>query len=520
MEAGSDVRSVASSCGLLSAAQLELTEVDEATVLLERIANRQYSAVEVIDAYCGRAAIAHQLTNCLTEITFDAARAQAAKLDEHLQRTGGLYGPLHGLPISLKDQFDLEGVDSSIERNSVLVDLLQKLGAVIFCKTNVPQTMMSAETNNNIFGRTLNPRNRSLGSGGSSGGEGALLAMKGSIVGFGTDFGGSVRVPALANGLYGLRPTTRRLPYARVSNVLKGFEGIESTIGPLARSVDSLDVVMRAVIDAEPSLFDPKVIERPWITATGSRTLHVAFSLDNGLAHSHPPIRRALRETVSALRAAGHTVTELEAIDHQAASALFSRLAGADGGADLRAFLKPTGEPIVPEAFPFTSTPGSTVYELNSLQTKRDAFRQDFLELWQRSGHRLDGITAAESGKPFDVILCPVFAHLAKMHLGRPHDAEPITWTMLWSLLDLPACTLPLGEIDPVKDAMEPLPGAAFSPYDQEQWSAYSPEAHKNAPVVLQLVNPRRFREDELLGMVRIVEEAVRKRTTLSSSAA
>lgn len=71
-----------------------------------------------------------------------------------------------------------------------------------------------------------------------------------------------MRVPALANGLYGLRPTTRRLPYARVSNVLKGFEGIESTIGPLARSVDSLDVVMRAVLDAEPSLCDPKVVER------------------------------------------------------------------------------------------------------------------------------------------------------------------------------------------------------------------------------------------------------------------
>lgn len=146
----------------------------------------------------------------------------------------------------------------------------------------------AAETNNNIFGRTLNPRNRDLTCGGSSGGEGALLALKGSILGVGTDYGtsedsavgpdlfasacrppdessrsgGSIRVPSHCCGLYGLRPTTRRLPYAGTSNVMKGYEGMESTIGPMARSLDSLNVFMEAVIGAEPAMYDSKVIER------------------------------------------------------------------------------------------------------------------------------------------------------------------------------------------------------------------------------------------------------------------
>ncbi|GAA5956390.1 hypothetical protein JCM10213_000558, partial [Rhodosporidiobolus nylandii] len=267
-----DVRGVPEQCGLLSTRQLEITELDDAAMLLSRVKEGSYSAVEVAEAFCGRAAIAQQLVNCLTEIRFNSAMERARELDEFLQRTGKVVGPLHGLPVSLKDQFDLQGVDSTMgfvslidkpaQQNAVLVDMLLELGAILYCKTNCPQTMMAAETNNNIFGRTLNPRNLKLAAGGSSGGEGALLALKGSILGVGTDYGGSIRVPSLCNGLFGLRPTTRRIPYSGVSNVLKGFEAIESTIGPLARSVDSLRVFMDAVVGAEPWLRDSKVIER------------------------------------------------------------------------------------------------------------------------------------------------------------------------------------------------------------------------------------------------------------------
>ncbi|BGP05084.1 hypothetical protein JCM10049v2_000888 [Rhodotorula toruloides] len=509
-----DVRPVVAACGLLTARQVTITEIDEASVILTRLRNGEYSAVEVAEAFCLRAAIAHQLTNCLTEILFDAALARAKQLDEHLALTGEPVGPLHGLPISLKDQFDIADVDSTMgftaligrpaQRNSVLVDLLERLGAIIFCKTNVPQTLMAAETNNNVFGRTVNPRNRNLTSGGSSGGEGALLALKGSILGVGTDYGGSIRVPSHCCGLYGLRPTTRRLPYAGVTNVMKGYEGMESTIGPMARSIDSLEVFMRAVVGAEPWLFDAKTVERPWRRSTLELTkkLHIAFALDNGLVHSHPPIRRAINETVAALARAGHQVTPLQGIDWREARDLVGLISGADGGADLRSFLS-SGEPVISEAFPFAASTSLTVHELSQLMQRRDAFRQDFLRLWRESAKMSD------EGRPFDLVVCPVTTHLAWPHLGRPQDSELITWTTTWSLLDLPACTVPVGELDPLKDAPYPPPEAFFSQQDQRHWDSYAPETFENAPLVVQLVNPRRFREDELLAMARVVEEAV-----------
>lgn len=93
---------------------------------------------------------------------------------------------------------------------------LRALGAVMYCKTSVPQTLMSGETANNIIGYTWNPTNRNLAAGGATGGEGALIGLKGSPAGFGTDIAGSIRIPAAFNGLYGIKPSAGRLPYEGV----------------------------------------------------------------------------------------------------------------------------------------------------------------------------------------------------------------------------------------------------------------------------------------------------------------
>ena len=116
-----------------------------------------------------------------------------------MKQTGSPIGPLHGLPISLKDNFKIKGKDSTLgfvawvnepeTSDSVLVDVLRKAGAVLYVKTNVPTAMMIAESVNNTFGRTVNPLNRKLTSGGSSGGESALIAFGGSLLGVGTDIG-------------------------------------------------------------------------------------------------------------------------------------------------------------------------------------------------------------------------------------------------------------------------------------------------------------------------------------------
>lgn len=131
--------------------------------------------------------------NCLTEIFFDDALERAKRLDKHLEEQGFPIGPLHGVPISLKDSYNIPGFDSSsgiaalcfrpAKEKSSIVTALEDAGAVFYCKTNIPQTMMSLDSVNHIWGRVLNPANGILTAGGSSGGEGALIAMRGSLLG-------------------------------------------------------------------------------------------------------------------------------------------------------------------------------------------------------------------------------------------------------------------------------------------------------------------------------------------------
>src|SRR5271170_420781 len=209
-------------CGILSNSEVSITEEYTIKSLLSALASTTLTALAVTTAFCKRAAIAQQLTNCITEPLFSSAMARAKELDAYLAKEGRPLGPLHGLPISVKDTFDIMGVDSSIgiaslcfkpaKANAPLIDLLLSLGCVIIAKTNVPQTLGSLDSVNNVFGRTMSPVNRLCTAGGSSGGEGVLVAMKGCMIGWGTDIGGSIRVPAMCNGVYGFKPSCGRVP--------------------------------------------------------------------------------------------------------------------------------------------------------------------------------------------------------------------------------------------------------------------------------------------------------------------
>ena len=158
---------------------------------------------------------------------------------------------LHGLPVSIKDLFNVKGHDSTLgfvkwansphTKESELVTILRGLGAVLYCKTNVPTAMMMAETFNNLWRRTVlffsnsansdNPYNRLLSPGGSSGGESALLALNGSFIGIGTDIGGSIHIPGAFTNLYSLRPTFGRFPTYGTTTALAGQEAINSVNG-------------------------------------------------------------------------------------------------------------------------------------------------------------------------------------------------------------------------------------------------------------------------------------------------
>jgi amidase len=166
----------------LSEDELLLTETAPMDILAQIHAGT-WSSEDVVRAFCHRAALAHQLVNCLTEIFFDEALRTARRLDQHRRDTGGgLKGPLHGLPVSFMDRFKIAGTETAAgyiawlgpveteATESLIVRHIRALGAVPFCKTNMPQSMMLAETTNNIHGSTRNPLRRPLSSGGAAGG--------------------------------------------------------------------------------------------------------------------------------------------------------------------------------------------------------------------------------------------------------------------------------------------------------------------------------------------------------------
>lgn len=194
--------------------------------------------------------------------------------------------------------------------------LLRSLGAIIYCKTNVPQTMMTADSDNNVYGRTLNPNNTTLTAGGSTGGEGALVALRGSILGVGTDIAGSIRIPSSCCGTYGFKPSSQRIPFAEQRDqVPDGMPGIAPSAGPIATSMRACQFFLKTVLEAKPSQFDDSVLRIPYqhiFDTFQPERLRIGVIQDDGLYTPTPPIRRGLHESIQKLKAAGHEIIPIK----------------------------------------------------------------------------------------------------------------------------------------------------------------------------------------------------------------
>lgn len=250
----------------------------------------------------------------MTEIFFDKAIQRARELDrERIDNPSNILRPFHGLPISLKDSFQVKGYDTSTglacfvnepaEEDSGTAAMLLDLGAVLYCKTNLPQSIMTGDSDNNVFGRTLNPRNTALTAGGSTGGEGALLALRGSVLGVGTDIGGSVRVPSVCNGIYGFRPSVGLVPHGGVRDLTTpGTDGVRSSAGPMATSLRDIALFLKTIMQAETWKYDSTVISMPWTNRKPKEKLRIGLVQDDGIYTPSPPVRRGLKKAVDVLQ--------------------------------------------------------------------------------------------------------------------------------------------------------------------------------------------------------------------------
>ncbi|KAJ6621894.1 general amidase [Mycena sp. CBHHK59/15] len=495
-----NVMDVPRQCGLLSDLEMEITETVDVRIILDKLRSAQWSSVEVTTAFYKRAIIAQQLTNCLTEIFVERALDRARKLDEHLAKTGNVVGPLHGLPISLKDQFTMKGLETIMgyaswigryaDSDCVLVEILYECGAVPFVRTNVPQTLMWGETMNHVFGRTLNPYNLAFTPGGSSGGEGALIAMKGSCLGIGTDIGGSLRIPSAFCGLYTLRPSYGRLPYFGAVNALEGQESISSVLGPMSNSLSGPWLKIR--------------FEYQLVNHGDGKALCFAIMWDNGVVKPHPPLHRAMDITKRALEAAGHKVIAWEPHRHLEIYKNAETIFAADGGHDYRQQVEGV-EPLIQTMSPTTDSHETALDEplvkglLWQLHTEKRELRKSHLDHWQAT------VSQTGTGRPVDAIISPAVAYTAVPH-GLNTDSF---YTTLCNALDYACSVFPVTFVVPEIDDPHP-PHRFYNHEDEHIYKLYNSDLFPGCPVGLQLIGGTQ-EEEAVIGMTEIVVDALAK---------
>jgi amidase len=359
------------------------------------------------------------------------------------------------------------------------------------------------ETENYLWGLTVHPRNRYFTPGGSTGGEGPLLSMRGSVVGWGTDIGGSVRIPAHMMGLYALKPSSTRLPYHGVSVSTDGQEHVPSVVGPMSGKIDSLIAVTKAVVDAAPWQLDPKCCPLTWRSGmyieVQCRPLVVGVMRDDGVVRTHPPVARVLEEVVSKLAAAGHEIIPWTPGSlHQECIDIMDQYYTADGGEDIRRNVEAGGEPYIPhvEALVNKGKPIS-VYSYWQLNRQKLAAQKRFLDLWNST-------KSPTSGNRIDILLAPVMPHSAVPH----RKCRWVGYTKVFNLVDYPSVVLPAGEVSKELDEEAAADMAAYQPrndLDKWNWELFDLDTMHGMPIGVQVI-ARRLEEEKALGAAKMID--------------
>ena len=503
-----------------------------ATTLAESIRTGARSAREVLEETLHRIEQVNPRLNALVMARFEDARCEADAADG-ARRRGDRLGPLHGVPVTIKDQFAVAGLPTTLgvarlrhnvaAKDGAMVTALRQAGAIVVGKTNVPQTLATIETDNPIWGRTHNPWDLTRTPGGSSGGEAALIAAGGSPLGLGGDFGGSLRIPAAYCGLCTLRPTARRLPAGDRFPIRTG-EGAEVLVaqpGPLARTVDDVTLALRVMVDhvvAHPGALNPPVPFADPAAVDVSR-LRIALLPQVSDWAPSPAIRRALREAADALRATGATVSEwTTAPDTTEGVLLFFRLLAASGFASLVQTLGDDSPiPLIAPNLQLTRMPHVLRPLFSRLLKRRgsgrlsrmvDAATQQsaagYLDL---AGDRLtfeQHMRASLDADGFDAILLPASPLPAVRHGDTAGLADFWGSCLLFNVLGWPAGVVPVTRVRPGEESDRP-----DSRERTELQARLVETGSAGLPVGVQIAAPP-WREDRVLALMRAIESQAR----------
>ncbi len=276
--------------------------------LARRIRARETSSREVVDAHLARVAVVNPRVNAIVEVLADTAREAADAADRALA-AGDDVGPLHGVPVTVKQNIDVAGTATTLGlsafRDAIAasdgppVERLREAGAIVLGRTNLPDVALRWHTDSDLAGPTINPWDAAVSPGGSSGGEAVALITGMSPLGVGTDLGGSVRIPAAACGVVSLKVTWGRVADVSVVAPPPTPAVLQvDTTGPMARRVGDLRVAFDVL--RQPSRRDARyrAVALPNDTSPTPFVVHLP-------EHTHPAIAAAIEEAASQLTAAG-----------------------------------------------------------------------------------------------------------------------------------------------------------------------------------------------------------------------
>jgi amidase len=493
---------------IMSNEELFITE-QRAVDILSRIHTRKWTSYQVTLAFCKRAALAHQATNCLAVVLFNSALERAKELDSYMDTHNKPIGPLHGLPISVKEHIFLANTpatsgliswaNASSPHDALICKVFREAGAIFHVKTTNPQTLMALETHSNLFGRTTNPFNVNLTSGGSSGGESALVAMRGSALGIGTDIGGSIRAPSGFCGGWGLKCSVARIPHSGLSGLHSGMENIIGCVGPMANSLADLRLFCKLALEAQPWDYEPSLIDLPWRNLGGEglpKKLRIGVLWHDEEVMPHPPIQRALKDTVSKLVATGHEVVPWNPRLHTSLLQWINTAYFLDGAEEYKSTLRQESDPAVPTIqwlLDSTTPTRHTVEQTWKSNVVRDTLRTQFSLQWREAN--------------IDALLCPVNASVASAH----DESKYWGYTAVFNATDLPGVVFPVTRVKETDtwDAETPEVMGEKDAMYRGFWDEGGVDKYRDAPVNLQLVG-KRLREERLLAVAEVVEGVIR----------
>jgi len=502
-----------------------------ASELVAMIARGDISSVEAVEAHIEQIESVNPALNAVVVKRYDEARDEAKLADERRAR-GEIRGPLHGVPITIKESLDLEdtpttfGIPSLANTRATQDDLyvarMRKAGAIVLGKTNAAQMLLFIESDNPVYGRTNNPWNLERSPGGSSGGQAAIIAAGGSPLGLGTDIGGSIRVPSTSCGIAGFKPTTGRTPDAGRYSVPIGQRAIVSQVGVLARTVNDIALSLEIINGGRnPDIEPPMPLGDP--SSIDVSKLRIAYYTDDGTFQVAPAVRRAVQEAAAILQNRGAQVTEWTPPGVSHALNLFYGILSADGGRSFKRLLgRDKRDPRIATLELFGRRSRTTLNVLGGLlkllgqqgleSLLRNFGYRDTLHYWQlveeqmayqqRFLHALD----IDEGGPFDLMLCPACALPALTHGSSRDLGVAGGYTALYNLLGYPTGIVPLTRVRPEEEI-----GRAPSRDVVEQAALRVERGSAGLPVGVQVV-ARPWREHVALAAMQVIEEVASNR--------